>query len=142
MSPRVATPPPRVVPIEVVDDEPVAHRTRSRISALLASGRNFPSEFLEQWAASEVLHINQWAPLALSVLNTETVESLEHRTLLCHPKMDKTWNTSYINELGQQCQVIGTNPTDPTKKRVNSIDNFHVICYEDIPIDRRKGIKQ
>ena len=37
-------------------------------------------------------------------------------------------------------QGIGTGPKDPTKKRVKGTDNFHVICYEDIPFDRRKGI--
>ena len=100
MTPRVATTPPRVVPIEVVDDEPVAHRICSRISALYASGRTFSSDFIKQWAASEVLHGNQWTPLSLSVIRTKTGESLEHRALRHHPCLAKTWNMSYSNDLG------------------------------------------
>ena len=84
-----------------MDDEPVAHRTRSRISALSASSRTFPREFIEQWATSEVLHGNQWEPLALSVLDAESGKSLEHRALRRHPRLDDTWNASYSNEMGR-----------------------------------------
>ena len=47
--PGVAAPPPKVVPIDVADktDEPAAHRTRSRVSALSASSRTFPPDFIE-----------------------------------------------------------------------------------------------
>ena len=143
ISPNVSMPPPRVVKIEFVSDEPVAHRTRSRISALSAlsaAGRTFPSEFLEQWEASEVIHRNQRSPLALSVLDTKTGASLEHRALRRNPRLSKTRNTSYIKNLGQLCQGMGTEPKEPTKKLVNGTNTFHVIRYEDIPLDRQKGI--
>ena len=106
------------------------------MSALSASGRTFPSKLLERWAAAEVLHRNQLTPLALSVLDTKTGELLEHSALHRHPCLSKTWNTSYSNELRRLCQRIGTNPMDPTKKQVNGTNTFHVICYEDIPLDR------
>ena len=102
--PRVETPPPRVVPIDVQDNEPIAHCTRYRISALYESIRAFPSEFILRWAASEVLHSNQWEPLALAVIDTKTGQTLEHRALRRHPRLGATWNTSYGDELGQICQ--------------------------------------
>ena len=46
----------------------------------------------------------------------------------------------YSNELGRLCQGIGTDPTDPTQKRVKGTNTFHVILYDDIPTDRCKGI--
>ena len=133
-------PPPRVVKIEIVDDEPVAHCTHSRISDLSAAGRTFPSELLEQWEAYNILHENQWSPLALSVLDTKTGLTLEHCALHRHPRLDKTCNTFYSNKIGRPCQGIGTDPKDPTKKRLSGTNNFHVIRYEDITHDCRKGI--
>ena len=49
-------------------------------------------------------------------------------------------STLYKNELGCLCQGIGTDPTDPTQKRVKGTYTFHVILYDDFPPDRRKGI--
>ena len=140
MDPKVATSPPRLVPIEVIYYEPITHRTRSRISALSASRRTFPSEFLERWAASEVLHGNQWAPLALSVIDTKIGESLEHSALRRQPRLSNMWNTFYSNNIGRLCQVIGTDPKYPTKELLNGTNTFHIICYEDIPLERRKVI--
>ena len=83
-------------PIKVNKPAHVAHRTRARLklSPLAAASRTFPSEFIKGWAASEVLHGNQWSPLALSVLDPETGQSLEHRALLRHPRLGPNWNTS------------------------------------------------
>jgi hypothetical protein len=132
---RSSAPPPRVVPIDVADP-PVAHRTRSRqISPVAAAARTFPSEFISRWAASAVLH-----DTALSVLDVDTGKSLEHRALRRHPRLGPAWGTSYSNELGRLCQGIGVDPDDPTKKRVKGTDTFHVLRYEDIPPDRRKGV--
>ena len=140
--PRVTVTPPRVVPVDIADEthEPVAHRTRSRVSALYTASRIFPLESIERWAASKVLHVNQRKILDLSVLDTETSQTLEHRALRRQPRLAATWNTSYINELGRLCQGIGTDPTDPTQKRIKGTYTFHVILYDDIPPDRHKVI--
>ena len=140
--PRVTAPPPRVVPIDIADKMPesVIHRTRSRVSAISTALGTFPPKFIEQWAASKVLHDNQWEPLALSVLDTEIGQTLEHCALCSHPRLATTWNNLYSNNLGRLCQIIGTDSTDPTQKRVKGINIFHVILYDDIPPDRRKGI--
>ena len=100
-SPRVHTSPD--APIKVDEPAPVAHRTRARLklSPLSAASRTFPSEFIKGWAASEVLHGNQWYPLTLSVLDPETGQSLEHRALRRHPRMGPDWNTYYSNKLGR-----------------------------------------
>ena len=74
------------------------------------------------------------------MIDTKIGESLQHRALHRHPCLANTWNKYYINELGQLCQGIGTDPKDLAKKRVNHTNTFHVIRYEDIPLDLRKGI--
>jgi hypothetical protein len=132
---RSAAPPPRVVPIDVAP-APVAHRTRSRrISPVAAASRVFPSDFLSLWAASDSIH-----GAALSVLDPATGKSLEHRALRRHPRLGPAWATSYSNELGRLCQGIGSDASDPAKQRVEGTDTFHVLRYEDIPPDRRKGV--
>ena len=92
--PRVANPPPRVVLINVQANEPVSHRTCNRIYAIYASSRAFLSDFIDKWAASRVLHGNQWETLALSVINTENGHTLEYHALRRHPRMGASWNTS------------------------------------------------
>ena len=79
-------------------------------------------------------------PLALSVLDPETGQSLEHRALHRHPRLGPNWNTSYSNELGRLCQGIGINPSEPSKKRVEGTNTFHPVRYENTPLDRRKEI--
>ena len=54
--------------------------------------------------------------------------------------MVSNWNTSYSKKIGRLCQGIVVYPTDPAKKRVKGTNTFHAICYDDIPLDRRKGI--
>ena len=134
-SPRVHPSP--AAPNKVKEPAPVAHRTRARLKLLplAAASRTLPSEFIEGWAASEVLHGNQWSPLALSVLDPETGQSLEHRALRRHLRLGPDRNTSYSNELGRLCQGIGINPADPSKQHVEGTNNFHPIRYEDIPLD-------
>ena len=139
-SPRVHTSPN--MPIKVDEPAPVAHRTRTRLkmSPLATASRTSPSKFIKIWAASAVLHGNQWSPLVLFVLDPETGQSLEHRALRRHPRLGPDWNTSYSNELGRLCQGIGVNPADPSKQRVEGTNTFHPIRYENIPLDRRKEI--
>ena len=105
-SPRVHTFPD--APIKVDEPAPVAHRTRAclKLSPLAAASSTFPSEFIKIWSASEVLHGNQWSPLAISVLDPETGQSLEHRALRRHPRLGPNWNTSYSNEVGRLCQAL------------------------------------
>ena len=88
-------------------------------SSVATASRTSPSEFIKTWAASAVLHGNQWSPLALSVLDPETGQSLEHRALRRHPRLGPDWNTSYSNELGRLCQGIGTNPSDPSNQSLS-----------------------
>ena len=99
---RVAAPPPRVAPNNVVD-KPIAHHIRSsapppmvvsingavslvaycirslKISPVATSACAFLSEFISRWAMSEVLH-----GTSHSVLDVETGKSLEQYPLRCH----------------------------------------------------------
>ena len=129
-------------PIKVDEPAPVAHRTcaRLKLSPLATASRTSPSEFIKTWAASAVLYGNQWSPLALSILDPETGQSLEHRVLRRHPRLGPDWNTSYSNELGRLCQGIGVDPSDPSKQRVEGTNTFPPIRYENIPLDLRKEI--
>ena len=86
-TPRVTPPPSMTAP-----DEPVAHHTRSwqRIEDLSASNCTYLYKFLENWASSEVLHPTK----ALTVLDTDSANSLEHHQLRSHPCSGPTWTTS------------------------------------------------
>ena len=140
-SPRVHHPLPASM-ITFEPQTPIAHRTRSclKVSPLAASSQTFPSKFLQWWDASEVLHGNQWSPLALDVLDPDTFQSLEHCVFCRHPLMGPDWNTSYYNNLGCICQFIGVNPSNPAKQRVKGTNTLHAIRYDNIPLDRQKGI--
>lgn len=78
--------------------------------------------------------------MAAPVLDANTGAMLEHRQLRRHPDYKEVWDASYANELGRLCQGIGTNPTNPTEKRVEGTNTFKPICYNDIPMDRRNDI--
>ena len=54
--------------------------------------------------------------------------------------MGPDWNTSYSNELVRLFQVIGVDPTNLAKQQVKGTNTFHYICYDNIPLDQRKGI--
>ena len=54
--------------------------------------------------------------------------------------MGPDWNTSYSNDLGCICQGISVDPTDPAKQRVKGTNTLHAIRYDNITLDRRKGI--
>ena len=54
--------------------------------------------------------------------------------------MGTNWNTSYSNNLIRLCLGIGVDPANTAKQRVKVTNNFHPICYDDIPLDRQKGI--
>jgi hypothetical protein len=64
---------------------------------------------------------------------------LEHRQLRCDPKFKPVWDKSYANELGRQCQGIGTGAS-PTSKHVEGTNTFFLINYNDIPTHKCKEI--
>ena len=112
-SPRVHTSPN--MPIKVDEPAPVAHRTRTRLkmSPLATASRTSPSKFIKIWAASAVLHGNQWSPLVLFVLDPETGQSLEHRAIRRHPRLGPDWNTSYSNEPTASTNSASTSTSSP-----------------------------
>jgi hypothetical protein len=68
---------------------------------------------------------------ALLVLNPSTGKFLKHPQLRHDPCYKATWDTSYTNELGQQCQGIGTG-SSPNTKWVAGTNTFFLIDYHDI----------
>jgi hypothetical protein len=74
---------------------------------------------------------------ALSVLDRESGKFLEHPQLRTDPQYKPTWDTSYVNKLGQLCQGTGTGPT-PGSKPVEGTNTFFRINYDDIPAAKRK----
>ncbi len=73
--------------------------------------------------------------LTAPVLNHETGLTLEHCQLHRHPKYKDIWGNLYANELGCLCQGVGTSPTDSSKKRMERINTFHVVTFDNIPSD-------
>ena len=96
--------------------QPVAQRTRSRYSL-----------------AANLL-------AALPVLDKESGKLLEHRQLHRYPRLKETWDTSYANELSRLCQGIGKGTAGPSHQRVKGTSTFHIIRYDDIPLDKLSDI--
>ena len=122
-----------------VADLPVASRTRQ---ALRSATTNAFAAFAEDEPNDTAILPTSPAttPMAMPVLDHDTGKTLEHRQLRRHPKYKDIWDASYSNELGRLCQGIGTNPTNPAKKRVDGTNTFRPIKYNDIPLDRRLDI--
>ena len=76
----------------------------------------------------------------MPVLGEISRQSLQFRQLRKKPKFAQIWNTSYANELGRICQVIGKWSKFPNNQRVEDTSTFRIIKFEDIPQDRRKEI--
>ena len=76
----------------------------------------------------------------MPVMEKITGETLEHLQPRRHPKYKKTWNQSYLNELGRLCQGIGKLSKVPKQQRVEGTDTFRIIQYKDIPCDGRSKI--
>ena len=76
----------------------------------------------------------------LPVLDEEYGKLLEHRQLHRHPRLKKTWDTSYANKLGWLCQGIGKGTAGPAQQRVKGTSTFRVIRYDDIPRDKLSDI--
>jgi hypothetical protein len=116
---------------------PIAHRTRARSQnayALLAE-----QDDDEDTLITEQRNANS-TQVACPVLDETTGKLLEHRQLRRHPSYKKTWDTSYANELGRLCQGIGTDKTQPTKKRIEGTNTCRPIQYHKIPQSRRGDI--
>ena len=94
------------------------------ITPAQAAKRRYPAQFLQI--------------LAMPVLDETSVQSLQYRQLRKHPKFAHIWNTSYANELGRLCQVIGKGSKGPKNQGVEGTNTFRIIKFEDIPQDRRK----
>ena len=76
----------------------------------------------------------------MPVLDDTYGQSLQYRQLRKHPKFAHIWNASYANELGRLCQGVGKGEKLPKNQRVEGINTFRIIIFEDIPQDRRKEI--
>ena len=138
---RQATPWPRSTPLtnETIppSHKPVAKRTQSKtaqkgltqqvnIKPRHAYQRRLPRYFIRNWA--------------MLVMDTVTGETLEHRQLRRHPKYQHSWNESYANKLVRLFQGIGNRSKRPKNQYVEGNETFQIICYEDIPPDRRNKI--
>ena len=122
-------PPPRMSKTQ--DTGTISRRMRSQTAAMAnvitpakASKRRYPSQFLKS--------------LAMPVLDETSGQSLQYRQLRKHPKFAHIWNTSYANELGRLCQVIGKLSKGPKNQRMEGTTTFRIINFEDIPQDIRK----
>jgi hypothetical protein len=67
-----------------------------------------------------------------SVLDQETGQLLEYRTLLKHPRFKKVWNRSAADKFGRLAQGIGG--------RIKGTDTIQFIHKHQIPQDRLKDI--
>ena len=124
----VDPPPPRVD--KATDLGPMARYMRSQTTATAnvitpaqASKQQYPSQFLRH--------------MAMTVLNKTSGQSLQYRQLCQHPKFLHIWNTSYSNELFRLCQGVGKGSKFPKNQRMEDMNTFRIIIFEDIPQDRR-----
>ena len=78
--------------------------------------------------------------LSMPVLDKPSGQLLEYRQLRKHPKFAHKWNTSYANDLGRLCQGVYKGSKGPKKQHVEVTNTYRIICFEDIPCDRRKEI--
>ena len=129
--PRVVIPMPLDIPIPQIPtaspEEPIAHRTRSRLPSMdrvptrvhktidtapmarhtRSQTANVASAINPSQAAQRRYPAKFLQSLAMPVLDEFSGQSLQYRQLRKHPKFAHIWNTSYANELGRICQGIG-----------------------------------
>ena len=124
-------PPPRLDKATYLG--PIYRRTRSQTTAMdniitlaQAAKRRYPAHFLQS--------------LELPVFDKTSEQLLQYRQLCKHPKFLHIWNTSYANELGRICQVVGKGSKCTKNQHVEGKNTFCIIRFEDIPRDRRKEI--
>ena len=78
--------------------------------------------------------------LAHPVTDEETGKALEYRQLKRHPKLARTWQHFYSNNMGRLYQCVRRGTKGPKSQRVAGKDTFCVMRYADIPCNRQKEI--
>jgi hypothetical protein len=126
--------PPKPVPIikvpkYVVAEDSIAARIKARrnesTKVTTADDESIAERLLRRKRESKT-------ELAFPVLDPDTVQLLEYRHLLRHPKFKDAWNISAANEFGRLAQGI--------KGRVKATDTIKFIRKGDIPPDRLKDV--
>ena len=125
----VDLPPPRVY--NATDLRPIAWRTRLQITSL--SNVITPAQATKRQYPGHFVLI-----LALPVLDKTSGQLLHYRRLRKHPKFAHISNTYYANELRKICQEVGKGSKSPKNQCVEGTNTFRIIIFEDIPRDRRK----
>ena len=123
-----AAPTPSLLPFEAWNlplDVPASACTISRTV----------SENLTTPSRSRALAAQILTHAVLYVLENETGELLGYSQLWRHPNHAETWNKSFSNKMGRFCQGVGKGKNG-VGKRVDGINNFYVIRFEDILKDR------
>ena len=82
------------------------------------SGRKYPLSFLCQFANA--------------VLNHDTGEMMEYRHLIKKPHLQKTWSTSFANEVGRLARGVGG--------RIMGTGTMGFISKNDVPKERLKDV--
>ena len=77
--------------------------------------------------------------MANLVLENKTGKHLNYGQLRKHPRLQETWKTSFSNEMGRLCQVVGTSPNGKGKI-IEGTNKFFAIKFEKIPKDRLNDI--
>ena len=70
----------------------------------------------------------------MSVIDADKGKLIEYLQLHIHPKLSNICNESYSNELESLCKEIDEGP-DGVSQQVKDTSNFHLINYENMPID-------
>ena len=76
---------------------------------------------------------------AYSVSEKDTDKLLNDVKLINHPKYRETWNKVFSNEMGRLYQGVGKGKNGLVK-RVEGINNFYLIHFEDLSKDRLNKI--
>ena len=137
------------------DQEPIARRTRSKISTRqlqptqIIQNKSEPiaqrtrtKKIAQKYTTSS--HSRALAKQLIThmenlVLEQETGKQINYEQLRKHPRLQETWNKSFSNEMGRLCQGFGKGP-DGKGKRIAGKNKFFVIKFEDIPKDRLNKI--
>jgi hypothetical protein len=129
--PKVATekPKPILKPSKYIDEssDSVAARVKAR---RLQTPQTEPPQ--SESIADRVARRRREKEAAHSVLDQETGQLLEYRTLLKHPRFKEVWSRSAADEFGRLAQGIGG--------RVKGTDTIRFIHKHQIPQDRFKDV--